>query len=226
MGKHELPFESKYSYEHSKNYFIKHQSARRRLTTWLEGLMIKRAWHIAGKPKVILDLPCGFGRLWPALIATGATKIIAADKAEGMLQVAKEMTSADILSRVTCMPSTATEIELADKSVDSVFCMRLLHHIPDKNYRLAMYHSFARVARETVVISLWIQNCARYQFNRNAAKRGDNGVRKGDRYFFNVQEIEAEFIEAGFEILGHVDMMPYISPWRTYVLKVKDTHSS
>ena len=183
--------------------------------------MIKRAARMAGNPKVILDLPCGFGRLWPAMIATGATKIIAADKSAGMLQVAKEMTPPNILSHVTCMPSTATEIELADKSVDSVFCMRLLHHINDKNYRLAIYHSFQRVARDTVVISLWSQNSARYQRNKREDKRADSGVRKGDRYFFDVQEMEAEFIEGGFEIIGHTDMLPYISPWRAYILRVK-----
>lgn len=221
MEKHELPFENKYSYKHSKNYYIKHQSARRHLTTWFEGLMIKRAARIAGNPKVILDLPCGFGRLWPAMIATGATKIIAADKSTGMLQVAKEMAPANILSHVTCIPSTATEIELADKSVDSVFCMRLLHHINDKNYRLAIYHSFQRVARDTVVISLWNQNSARYQRNKRKGKIANSGVHKGDRYFFNVQEMEAEFIEGGFEIIGHTDMLPYVSPWRTYVLRVK-----
>lgn len=221
MEKHELPFESKYSYQHAKNYYVKHQSARRHLTTWLEGLMIKRAARMAGNPKVILDLPCGFGRLWPAMIATGATKIIAADKSAGMLQVAKEMTSPNILSHVTHMPSTVTEIELADKSIDSVFCMRLLHHINDKNYRLAIYHSFQRVARDTVVISLWNQNSAPYQRDQRKSKRADSAVHKGDRYFFNVQEMEAEFIEGGFEIIGHIDMLPYISPWRTYVLKVK-----
>ncbi len=225
MEKHELPFEHKYSYEHSKNYYIKHQSARRYLTTWLEGLMIQRAARMAGKPKVILDLPCGFGRLWPAMIATGATNIIAADKSAGMLQVAKEMTPPNILSHVTCVPSTATEIELRDKSVDSVFCMRLLHHINDKNYRLAMYHSFQRVARDTVVISLWSQNSARYESNRkNKIREGktlDAVTRRGDRYFFNIEEMEAEFIEGGFEIIGHTDMLPYLSPWRTYVLRVK-----
>jgi SAM-dependent methyltransferase len=225
MEKHELPFEGKYSYEHAKSYYIKHQSARRHLTTWLEGLMIKRAARMAGNPKVILDLPCGFGRLWPAMIATGAMKISAADKSAGMLQVAKEMTPSNILSHVMCMLSTATEIELPDKSVDSVFCMRLLHHINDKNYRLAMYHSFQRVARDTVVVSLWSQNSMRYYSNTKhkirEGKNSDTAERKGDRHFFNVQEMEAEFIEGGFEIIGHIDMLPYISPWRAYVLKVK-----
>lgn len=225
MEKHELPFEDKYSYENSKNYYIKHQSTKRHFTTWLEGLMIKRAARIAGNPKVILDLPCGFGRLWPAMIATGATKIIAADKSAGMLQVAKEMIPSNILSHVTCIPSTATEIELPDKSIDSIFCMRLLHHINDKNYRLAIYHAFQRVARDTVVISLWSHNSMRYQSNKKnkirEGKKPEELTRRGDRYFFNVQEMEAEFIEGGFEIIGHTDMLPYISPWRTYVLRVK-----
>lgn len=224
MEKNQLSFEDKYSYEHSKGYYSKHQSFRKHLTTWFEGRMVKRASGIAGNPKVILDLPCGFGRLWPALIATGATKIIAADKSTGMLQVAKEMTPAEVLSRVTCIASTATEIELPDKSVDSIFCMRLLHHIHDKNYRLAIYHSFQRVARDTVVVSLWSQNSARYQRNKykksRDGKKPEEAVRKGDRYYFNIQEMEAEFIEGGFEIIGHTDMLPYISPWRTYVLKV------
>lgn len=218
MSEHELPFENKYTYEHSKKYYTKHQGFKRRLFTAIERMMAARALKIAGNPKIILDLPCGFGRFWPTLIASGATKIIATDKSVGMLQVAKEVNPAEVLSHVTCMPSTATEIDLPDKSVDSVFCMRLLHHISDKNYRLAIYHSFQRVARETVVVSLWSSLSVRY---KTAKVPDDVDIREVNRHFFDIKEIEAEFIEAGFEIIGHTDMLPYVSPWRTYVLKVK-----
>lgn len=219
MSDHELPFENKYTYQHCQRYYRKHQGFRRRLFTLVERWMASRALRIAGNPQTILDLPCGFGRFWPTLIASGAKKIIAADKSTNMLQVAKEVNPPSILSHITCMFSTATEIDLADKSVDSIFCMRLLHHISDKNYRLAIYHSFQRVARDTVIISFWSKHSARY--GRTKQLPPDVDLREVNRHFFDVKEIEAEFLEAGFEIVGHVDMFPYISPWRTYVLKVK-----
>ncbi len=218
MSKYELPFENKYNYAHAKKYYYKHQKLRKRLTTFIERQMAARALRMAGNPKVILDLPCGFGRFWPTLIASGATQIIAIDKSAGMLQVAQEVNLPSILSHITCMSSTATEIDLPDKSVDSVFCMRLLHHISDKNYRQEIYKSFQRVARETVVISLWSQKSARY--HRESLPL-DVDLRTVNRHFFEPHEIEAEFKENGFDIIGYTEAFPYISPWRTYVLKVK-----
>lgn len=219
MTQYELPFENKYSYEHAKKYYRKHQGLRRRLATTIECRMATRALRLAGNPKVILDLPCGFGRFWATLIGSGAEQIIAADKSMGMLQVGKEVNAANILARVTFLPSTATEIDLADKSVDSVFCMRLLHHISDKDYRMAIYRSFQRVARDSIVISFWNKNSLRHSREHKPAAHVD--IREVNRHFFNPGEIEAEFIAAGFEIAGYVDMLPYLSPWRTYVLKVR-----
>lgn len=217
MSKYELPFEGKYTYGHAKKYYRKHQGLRRYLFTLIERWMAARALRIAGRPKTILDLPCGFGRFWPTLIANGATQIIAADKSAGMLQTAQEVNPPEVLSKIQCMPSTATEIDLPDKSVDCIFCMRLLHHISDKNYRLAIYRSFQRVARETVVISLWSQKSARFQ---RTTLPPDVDLREVNRHFFDAEEIEAEFKEAGFQIKGYTEAVPYFSPWRTYVLGV------
>jgi ubiquinone/menaquinone biosynthesis C-methylase UbiE len=218
MSIYELPFENKYNYAHSKKYYDKHQRLRKRLSTLVERWMAARALRMAGNPKTILDLPCGFGRFWPTLIASGATQIIAADKSAEMLQVAQEVNSSSILSHITCMSSTATEINLSDKSVDTILCMRLLHHISDKNYRQEIYNSFRRVARDTVVISLWSKKSIRYH---KTSLPSDVDLREVNRHFFDPQEIESEFKENGFDIIGYTEACPYLSPWRTYVLKIK-----
>lgn len=219
MTEYELPFENKYTYEHAKKYYKKHQGLRNQLFTAIECIMVKRALRLAGWPKVILDLPCGFGRFWKELITSRAEQIIVADKSMGMLKVAKEVNSEHILARTTFLLSTAMEIGLPDKSVDAVFCMRLLHHISDKSYRMAIYHSFQRVARESVLISLWNENSFRHSTNKKPTHKD---IREVNRHFFNMNEIEAEFRAAGFKIIGYVDMLPYLSPWRTYVLKVNN----
>ncbi len=224
MTSHELPFESKYTYEQAKSYYRKHQLQwRKRLATAIESMMARRALRIAGHPKTVLDLPCGFGRFWPTLIAAGTDKIIAADKSAGMLQVAQESNLPAVLTRVTCIPSTATEIDLPDKSVDSIFCMRLLHHISDKEYRFAIYRAFQRVAKDTVVASFWMKNSLRHK--RRGTLDPTVDLRQVNRHFFSHEELQAEFIAAGFDILGHTDMLPYFSPWRTYVLKIKSGSS-
>ena len=57
---------------------------------------------------------------------------------------------------------------------------------------------------------------------RCARKNYENkDIRKINSHFIDHETLMSEFAEAGFEVIGHTDMFPYISPWRTYVLKIK-----
>lgn len=210
---HKLAFEDRYSYEYSKHYYNRHKrGGLKAISNKLEQRMAARALQMAGNPTSVMDLPCGAGRFWETLLTQGVQKIVGVDQAEGMIRVCKEMTPAIQLKHIDLLQGDAKHIPVPDKSIQTVFCMRLLHHIDIKSYRLEIYKEFQRVATDTVCISYWVDGNLKSAINLRRPHKNQN--------YMNQATLEAEFIEAGFEIIGHVDMLPFYSPWRTYVLKV------
>lgn len=213
QGTHKLPFEDRYSYAYSLHYYERHKrGGLKRISNKLEHRMAAKALAIAGHPTTVLDLPCGAGRFWEVLLENGVKKIIGVDQSEGMIQVCNEKTPPDHLKRIQLMQGDAKKIPLPDRSVDTVLCMRLLHHIDIKSYRMEIYKEFQRVSSNTVCISYWVDGNLKSAINLRRPHKNRN--------YMNQATLEAEFREAGFEILGYVDMLKLYSPWRTYVLRV------
>jgi hypothetical protein len=52
------------------------------------------------------------------------------------------------------LQTSAFDIALPDNAVDSIFCMRLLHHFGESAHRLALLQDFQQVTRDSVIISL------------------------------------------------------------------------
>jgi len=188
------------------------------LSTWRELAIARRALAIAGDPCVVLDLPCGAGRFWSVLAEKPDRKIFAADLSEEMLQVARQMQPRELVERVESFQCSAFETGLEDDSVDCVFCMRLLHHVPDSSHRVAMLREFHRVTRDTVCISLWVDgNYKAYHRMKLQPHRAPGGYHS--RYIIERRRAESEFMEAGFRIEGHCDFLRFYSMWRIYVLR-------
>ena len=215
-NEYKLPFEDRYSYEYAKRYHYRHrQGFLKKISNRLEQHMAAKALKLAGFPKVILDLPCGAGRFWQTLIAAGAEKIIAADQSPGMLQVAKEMAEPNLLKKITFLQTDATSIDLPNNAVESVVCMRLLHHIDSKDYRQAIFKELRRVASQSVCISFWVEGSYKSYREYIRAQHANELSR-----CLNPTLLENELAEVGFKVIGKVDMLKYFLYWRTYVLKV------
>lgn len=215
----ELAFSSKYDQTHSEAYFQKHQQGFwRKLSDDREHKMARLALHAAGNPASILDLPCGAGRFWETIAATGATELMAADASEAMLKVAKTSQPQALVSRFRLLQTSAFDIKLPDNSVDCIFCMRLIHHVGESKDRLRLLKEFHRVARDTVCISLWVDgNYQAWRRKRLEAKRVTKGYQ--NRFVLPAATIEQEFSAAGFKVRRRLDMTPFISMWRVYVLE-------
>jgi SAM-dependent methyltransferase len=223
-GQHgiELPFSAKYDPKHSQSYLEKHRgSLRRRLTNLRDQQLARKALQLAGQPRQVLDLPCGAGRFWNTLAEHPARQIIAADNSAAMLDVAVHNAAPRLLERIRPLQTSAFAIDLPDQSVDSIFCMRLLHHIGQAEHRLAMLREFHRVTRDTVILSLWVDgNYMAWRRKRQEARRqarGKNGYQ--NRYVIPRATAEAEFAFAGFETVDRLDFLPLQSMWRVYVLR-------
>ena len=216
-------FAHKYDYEHAQRYYRKHHSNPfRRLSDWREKEMARRALNSLGDPGTILDLPCGTGRFWPLLAAGRKGPIIAADSSPDMLRVAIKNCPAELKSRVNPLHTSAYEIGLADNSVDTVFSIRLLHHIGESPKRLQILQEFQRVSRGHVLVSLWVDgNYKAWKRHRRELRDAATGRRRTpNRFLIRRREIEEEFRLSRLEIVRFYDFLPGYSMWRLYLLRV------
>ena len=214
-----LEFSEKYDKDHAREYFLKHQDGlARRLSHKRDEQLARKALTLVGEPGLVLDLPCGAGRFWPLLAEKHNRVIIGADNSESMIKVAMAAQPAEVVKRVQPLHTSAFDIALPDNAVDSIFCMRLLHHIGEAEHRLAILREFERVTRDSVVLSLWVDgNFKAWKRQRSELKRGQEGYQ--NRFVLPVATVEKEFEQAGFRIQERLDFLPFFAMWRVYVLR-------
>lgn len=219
----ELEFSRKYDAEHAREYFDKHQDGlSRRLSHWRDGQLARRALQRAGEPGLVLDLPCGAGRFWPLLAEKANRVIIGADNSAHMLSMACAGQPAEVVRRVKPLQTSAFAIDLPESAVDSIFCMRLLHHIGKAGDRQTLLREFHRVTRDSVIISLWVDGNFKAWKRRRLERRRQAEGKVGNyqnRFVVPQAQIEREFAAAGFRIDSHYDFLPGYAMWRVYVLR-------
>jgi ubiquinone/menaquinone biosynthesis C-methylase UbiE len=219
QGKDVVEITNTYDEDQATLYFEKHKHGFwHRMSNWYEQQMAARALAMAGNPKSVLDLPCGAGRFWELLARVPDRQLMAADYSEDMIKTALNFQSPRITRRFRIFQTSAFDIRLPDATVDCIFCMRLLHHIAGEEARAKMFREFHRVSRGTVCVSLWVDGNLQALRLRRSQRRRRNRP-SYTRFLINRSQIEREFHQSGFEILGHVDLLPGLSMWRTYVLE-------
>jgi ubiquinone/menaquinone biosynthesis C-methylase UbiE len=215
----ELDFSRKYDDEHAKKYLRKHKDGlARRLSDRRDQQLARRALALAGEPGLVLDLPCGAGRFWPLLAEKANRVIIGADNSASMVKTACESQPAEVVKRVQPLQTSAFAIDMPDNAVDSIFCMRLLHHVGNPQDRAVLLKEFHRVTRDSVIISLWVDgNFKAWKRKRAERKRQQEGYQ--NRFVLPVATVEAEFEQAGFRIQERLDFLPLYAMWRVYLLR-------
>lgn len=219
MSTIKLDFSEKYDEQHAQEYLHKHRNGlSRRLSHRRDEQLARRALSLAGDPGLVLDLPCGAGRFWPLLAEKPNRVIIGADNSEAMLMTALKAQPTDVVKRVRPLHTSAFDIALPDNAVDSIFCMRLLHHIGEPAHRLAILREFERVSRDSVIVSLWVDgNFKAWKRKRLERTRGQKDYQ--NRFVLPAATVEDEFRQAGFRIQEHLDFLPLYAMWRVYVLR-------
>jgi ubiquinone/menaquinone biosynthesis C-methylase UbiE len=212
-----LQVTGRYDEDQAKLYLEKHKLGFwHRISHWGEEHMAGRGLAMAGEPKSVLDLPCGAGRFWELLARVPDRELMAADYSQDMINTALNFQPPHIAKRFKTFQTSVFDIKLPDAAVDCIFCMRLLHHIPREEDRRKMFREFYRVSRDTVCVSLWVDG------NLEALRRRrsqDRRPSRGTRFLLDRSEIEPDFRQSGFDIIGYADLLPGLSMWRTYVLK-------
>lgn len=213
----ELEFARRHAREHARACLEKcPDSLARRLALAREKQWVRQALKLAGEPGLVLDLPCGAGRFWPVLAERGNRVILAADPSQEMLDHCVDHHGDDVLMRVRTFQSSVFAIGLPENAVDCIFCMQLFQHVSDSQHRMAMLREFHRVSRDTVILSLYIDGKVMAWRHRRQARTTSQ---EAQRILFDKAQVEGEFREAGFEIVGHRDFLPGYALRRLYVLR-------
>lgn len=218
-----LEFSEKYDQQHAQEYFRKHQDGlARRMSHKRDEQLARRALALAGEPGLVLDLPCGAGRFWPLLAEKPNRVIIGADNSEAMIETACAAQPPEVVARVRPLQTSAFAIDLPDNSVDSIFCMRLLHHIGDAAHRKTILSEFQRVSRDSVILSLWVDgNFKAWRRKKLEQRRSVKAEQDSyqNRFVLPAETVEEEFKAAGFRIQERLDFLPFYAMWRVYVLR-------
>jgi ubiquinone/menaquinone biosynthesis C-methylase UbiE len=99
---------------------------------------------------VVLDVPCGTGRMLPTV--TGRSfRYVGGDISLAMIGEARR--SAESPSMLGFINADAGRLPFADNSADCVIVWRLLHHVREAEVRMTILREAARVSRRLVLLS-------------------------------------------------------------------------
>jgi cyclopropane fatty-acyl-phospholipid synthase-like methyltransferase len=216
-------FSRRREYELARHSLKKHPLGfSGQLAHWRDEQLARHALKVAGDPGLVLALPTGAGCFWPVLTEHTNRVVLAADHSLEMLAIAESSFPAEKLKRIKTFQTSPLSIDLSANAVDCIFCMRLFHHVADSDQRSAILREFHRVTRDTVIVSLWVDGNIK-AWRRKRLERGRASAEpiasKMNRFVVSRGAIEAEFEQAGFQILGHHDVLPGYAMWRVYVLR-------
>ncbi|HEU0225555.1 MAG TPA: methyltransferase domain-containing protein [Steroidobacteraceae bacterium] len=135
----------------------------KRSSTRREFELIARHLARVGRSQVILDLPCGGGRLTPAFAAS-ADLVIEADIALGQLLYGRQASSVE--TPRAWMTASAFHIPLRDQAVDGAISVRLSHHLPTEAERERHLAELLRVSRRFVIMTFFDQHSLKNRLRR------------------------------------------------------------
>lgn len=137
-----------------------------RVFNHLERSIIRRAFADLPGEAVILDVPCGTGRLAEALVTAGH-RVCGVDISPAMLEVAREKMTAHA-DRFESVVHDAKRLPDLGRSFDAALCARVLMHFPLAE-QISFLRGVASVSRGRVVFTQGIDNA--YHRQRRAVKR-------------------------------------------------------
>ncbi|SDV01756.1 class I SAM-dependent methyltransferase [Pseudomonas mucidolens] len=189
----------------------------RRLWLWRDERLVRQALKVAGEPGLVLDLACGPGRFWPVLAEHGNRVILASDLSQERLDHARVHHAPVLLRRVKTFKGSAFSVDLSANAVDCIFCLELFRHVPVAEARRVLLQEFHRVSRDTVIVSVNSDSFQRAARQHSASREPATALAEPPVSFR--AQVEAEFRQAGFNILNQQEFLPGSTLWRVYVLR-------
>jgi SAM-dependent methyltransferase len=148
---------------------------------------------------LVLDAPCGTGRLRPA-IEQHAARWVGLDVSTPML----EAHAGDDLALVR---GDVEHLPFPDDAFDAIVCCRLLHHLRDPEVLRRTVGELVRVSRDLVIASFWdagaLPSLRRRYVPGGRPARGRAPHAKG--------ELRRVFADAGARIVGYRHSLRFLS---------------
>lgn len=160
----------------------------RKVSDRLERRIFGKLLPEVGPCEIILDLPCGAGRLH-GLLKAHAPRVIEADFSGSMLRLNRELHPQWEEDRY--LRCSALDIPLGDDSVDLVVSVRLSHHINTPKGRRRHLEELFRVARKGVICT-WFSATSLKNLLRRARSVFNHKRPKNTMHNKEVAEIAAE----------------------------------
>lgn len=163
-----------------------------------------------------LDMPCGYGRLYPLLGAVTA-RVVEGDWSFYLLQAARQHTSR--YKRIGpphgFVRGTALALPFSDNAFDLVLSVRLCHHISSRHERHQYVRELLRVSRKWVVFTFFDTYSLKNRL-RNLRRRF---VDKKPKWTMSEAEVATLANESGFETVRSVPLSRFFSGHRYVMLR-------
>lgn len=164
---------------------------------------IRKALALIARPGLVIDVPCGTGRLFEFMGQDGL-RFVGADVSEGMLGEASRKPEAR--PALGLVAADAEHLPFKDGAFDAVLCIRFLFHVPGE-LRVRMLREMARISKEHLVIDY------RMGFSwRNFARNALSPLTRKRRVIRpSKEEAFAQMRAAGLEPLAVFAVQPFFS---------------
>jgi len=193
---------------------------------WLERLNNRREQRLVRRilrriPRgdlagLALDLPCGYGRLYP-LVREVIPRVVEGDWSFHLLRTARqhldERDKADAPQGF--VRGTALALPFADAAFDLVLSVRLSHHISSRNERHQYVREVLRVSRKWALFTYFDAHSLKnvlHDFSRRF-------VHKREKWTLSAQEISGLAAESGFKVVSSVPLSRLFSGHQYVLLR-------
>lgn len=155
-------------------------------------------------PALVLDVPCGAGKLGDVL-AAASTQVVSADLSVPMIQVARQAYEASHFSGFVC--SNAEQLPFRTAAFDMVVCLRLMHLVPPAS-RGSMIKELARVTSRRLIVSYGVVGL--FQSFRLKIRRA---ILRGisTPYPVHLSDLLMDFEGAGLRVKRQRHILPILS---------------
>jgi ubiquinone/menaquinone biosynthesis C-methylase UbiE len=175
------------------------------ITSWLRELP---------RGAVVLDCPCGTGRLLPVFARLGL-RYVGADFSRAMIQEARQ--AANETTAFGFVNADAERMPFRDNAIDCVVLWRFFHHLPDERTREAILREAARVTRRQVLVSFY------HPLSFTALRRSVQKTfgRTGFGQAVTHWRLQAEAEQSGLRVVEFRSYRKYVSiNWFVHLQKV------
>lgn len=198
--------------ERAQKYNSKYkQKLFKRWTTARELAILGKAFSLVPQAGVVLDLPCGGGRLYSA-VRPHCRRILGMDYALGQVQHYRAAIQ-DPQARFAV--GSGLQIPMADAAVNGVLCVRLMHHLPRPEDRAKLFRELMRVAGQFVIVTFFDTYSVKNWIRR--LTKPFHGKR--DKMTMSHREIRELARESGFHLVKSFPLAFFFSGHRYAVLQ-------